>query len=49
MKITDIIYNRLSKKRDQKRHEVYRLRWEKAKLEKQLEELKAAKKQATKG
>lgn len=41
----DIIYNLLSKKRDQKRHEVYQLRWEKAKLEKQLEQLKALKKE----
>lgn len=44
-----MIYSFLSKKRDQKRQEVYSLRWEKAKLEKQLEELKAAKKQTTKG
>lgn len=44
MKITDIIYNLLSKKRNQKRHEVLRLRWQKAELESQLEQLKAAKK-----
>lgn len=49
MRIIDMLYNLLSKKRDQKRHELYRLRWEKAKLEKQLNELKATKKQATEG
>ena len=36
----DMIYNFLSKKRDKKRHEVLRLRWQKAELEKQLEQLK---------
>ena len=49
MKIRDIIYNLLAKKRDQKRHEVIRLRWQKAELERQLEQLKAAKKQAAEG
>lgn len=39
--IIDMIYNLLSKKRDQKRQEVYRLRWQKVALEKQLEQLKA--------
>lgn len=39
--IIDLIYNLLSKKRDQKRQEVYRLRWQKVALEKQLEKLKA--------
>ena len=39
--IIDMIYNLLSKKRDQKRQEVYRLRWQKVALEKQLERLKA--------
>lgn len=43
MKITDLIYSLLLKKRDQKYHEVLKLRWEKAKLEKQLEQLKAIK------
>lgn len=39
--IIDMIYNLLSKKRDQKRQEVYKLRWQKVALEKQLEKLKA--------
>ncbi len=47
--ITDALINFLKSKRDKKRHEVLKLRWEKAKLEKQLKELKAAKKQATEG
>lgn len=34
----------LKSKRDKKRQEVYRLRWEKAELEKKLETLKALKK-----
>ena len=45
MKITDIIFDLLSKKRDKKRHEVYRLRWQKAELERQLEQLKTLKKE----
>ena len=45
MKITDIIFDLLSKKRDKKRHEVYQLRWQKAELEKQLEQLKTLKKE----
>ena len=45
MKITDIILDLLSKKRDKKRHEVYQLRWQKAELEKQLEQLKTLKKE----
>ena len=45
MKITDIIFDLLSKKRDKKRHEVYPLRWQKAELEKQLEQLKTLKKE----
>ena len=49
MKITDIIFDLLSKKRDKKRHEVYQLRWQKAKLEKQLEQLKAEKNQKAEG
>ena len=49
MKITDIIFDLLSKKRDKKRHEVYQLRWQKAKLEKQLEQLKAEKSQKAEG
>ena len=47
MIITDIIFDLLSKKRDKKRHEVYQLRWEKAKLEKQLEQLKRQKAEET--
>lgn len=47
--IIDMIYNLLSKKRDQKRQEVYRLRWQKVALEKQLERLKAEKEQSTEG
>ena len=42
--IIDMIYNLLSKKRDRKRHEVIKLRWQKAELEKQLDTLKALKK-----
>lgn len=45
--IAEYLINLLKSKRDKKRHEVYQLRWEKAKLEKQLEQLKAAKKQET--
>ena len=45
MKITDIIFDLLSKKRDKKQHEVYQLRWQKAELERQLEQLKALKKE----
>ena len=45
MKITDIIFDLLSKKRDKKRHEVYQLRWQKAELERQLEQLKTLKKE----
>lgn len=47
--ITAMIYSLLSKKRDRKRQEVYRLRWQKAKLEKQLEQLKAEKNQKAEG
>lgn len=43
MKITDIIFDLLSKKRDKKRHEVYQLRWQKAELERQLEQMKKLK------
>ena len=42
--IADYLINLLKSKRDKKRHEVYQLRWEKAKLEKQIEQLKALKK-----
>lgn len=42
--ITDYLINLLKTKRDKKRHEVYQLRWEKAELEKQLEQLKDLKK-----
>lgn len=49
MKIADMIYHIISKKRDKKRHEVLRLRWEKAKLEKQLEQLKAEKNKKAEG
>ena len=45
MKITDIIFDLLSKKRDKKRHEVYQLRWQKAELERQLEQMKKLKKE----
>lgn len=38
--ITDLIYNYLCKKRDKKLREIIRLRWQKAKLEKQLAQLK---------
>ena len=43
MKITDIIFDLLSKKRDKKRHEVCQLRWQKAELERQLEQMKKLK------
>ena len=43
MKITDIIFDLLSKKRDKKRHEVYQLRWQKAELERELEQMKKLK------
>lgn len=43
MKLLDAIYNLLSQKRDRKRQEVYRLRWEKVRLEQRLEQLKALK------
>ena len=43
--IAKYLINLLKSKRDRKRHEVYQLRWEKAKLEKQLEQLKAFKKE----
>ena len=41
--IADYLINFLKSKRDRKRHEVYQLRWEKAELEKHLEQLKALK------
>ena len=43
--IAEYLINLLKSKRDKKRHEIYQLRWEKAKLEKQLEQLKASKKE----
>ena len=43
--ITDALINILKFKRDKKRHEVLRLRWEKSKLEKQLAQLKVLKKE----
>lgn len=45
--IADYLINLLKSKRDKKRHEVYQLRWEKAKLEKQLEQLKRQKAEET--
>lgn len=39
--ITERLINILKAKRDKKRHEVLKLRWQKAKLEQQLERLKA--------
>ena len=42
--MADYLINFLKSKRDKKRHEVLKLRWEKAKLEKQLEQLKDLKK-----
>jgi len=42
--IKESLINFLKSKRDKKRHEVLKLRWEKAELEKQLEQVKAAKK-----
>lgn len=46
--LIDMIYNLLSKKRDQKRQEVYRLRWQKVRLEKQLDDLKRLKEEQEK-
>lgn len=43
--IADFLINLLKSKRDMKRHEVIRLQWQKAELEKQLETLKAVKEQ----
>ena len=43
--IADYLINLIKSKRDKKRHEVYQLRWQKAKLEKQLEQIKALKKE----
>jgi hypothetical protein len=48
MKLLDAIYNLLSHLRDQKRQEVYRLRWQKVRLEKQLDDLKRLKKEQEK-
>jgi hypothetical protein len=45
--IAEYLINLLKSKRDQKRHEVLKLRWEKAKLEKQLEQLKRHKAEET--
>ena len=47
--ITDYLINLLKTKRDKKRHEVYQLRWEKAELDRQLEQLKALKKEQDAG
>ena len=47
--ITDCLINLLKSKRDKKRHEVIKLQWEKAELEKQLETLKASNKQKAEG
>ncbi len=41
--IKESLINFLKSKRDKKRHEVLRLRWQKAELERQLELLKATK------
>lgn len=46
--ILDLIYNLLCKKRDHKRQEVYRLRWQKVRLEKQLDDLKRLKEEQEK-
>ncbi len=43
--IVDFLINILKSKRDKKQHEVYQLRWQKTELERQLEALKAAKKE----
>lgn len=43
--IADYLINLLKSKRDKKRHEVIKLQWQKAELEKQLEVLKTVKKQ----
>lgn len=36
------IYRYLCRLRDQKRHNIYKLRWEKERLQKELEKLKSA-------
>ena len=46
--IAEYLINLLKSKRDKKRHEIYQLRWEKAKLEKQLEQLKRQKAEESK-
>lgn len=40
MKLIDTIYNLLTRQRDKKRQEIIRLRWQKEKLQRQLERLK---------
>lgn len=47
--IKESLINFLTSKRDKKRHEVIKLQWQKAELEKQLETLKAANKQKAEG
>lgn len=40
MKLIDIIYDLLVRQRNKKQREIIRLRWEKEKLQKQLDRLK---------
>lgn len=40
MKLIDMLYDLLIRQRDKKQREIVRLRWEKEKLQKQLDRLK---------
>jgi len=46
MKLIDTIYNLLTRQRDKKQAEIIRLRWQKEKLQKQLDRLKEERQRA---
>ena len=46
MKLIDTIYNLLTRQRDRKQREIIRLRWQKEKLQKQLDRLKSERQRA---
>lgn len=46
MKLIDTIYNLLIRQRDKKQQEIIRLRWQKEKLQKQLDRLKEERQRA---
>lgn len=46
MKLIDTIYNLLTRQRDKKQQEIIRLRWQKEKLQKQLDRLKEERQRA---